>query len=133
MSFLKTVQRFKVEGSDRFTSEIEDIYLSRADYTLLGFAKEEQVSLKKAKLVWGIEPEYRSYGVKDFGVYVPDQTIEVSCEKDTEQGSEDFTVSLSLKDVEIRFENKDLSGSPGLYPTELSYFNKAWSVTFLLG
>ena len=74
----------------------------------------------------------RSYGVKDLGVYVPDQEIEIEAEKqDLEEDKDsDLLIKVKITNVLVEYEKSTQPGSPSLYPVDLSYFNKRWTVTF---
>jgi hypothetical protein len=127
MSFLN---RLKVTASDSFSTEVEDIWIP---HPTLGFPHEALISIKGTKIKWSVEPEYRNYGIKSLGVYVPDQEITVRGEADLDSGSEDFAKVLKISNVKVEYALSDEITSLSLEPKAIEFYNNKWQVTFKVG
>lgn len=96
------------------------------DLMLKGYDNHD-VLTEKVNLVWNLELEVRSYGVRSFIVTVPEQTITVTLnmwgdEKDTE-----MDLTLEIKDVEILFNR---GAEMNLVPSCLEYYQGKWRLVF---
>lgn len=64
----------------------------------------------KATIAWGMEIEARNWGVKNFSIIVPEQTITCVVERfdfDTEEETEE-EITLEIKDVIVSMEENRL-------------------------
>lgn len=90
---------------------------------------ERYLETKKVQVEWSIDLEMRGWGIKGFGVSVPEQKITVLFTEYNEQLDEDVEteVVLGVKDVEVEFEggNRDI-----LAPLALEFFKGKWKLVF---
>lgn len=64
----------------------------------------------KATIAWGMEIETRNWGVKNFSIIVPEQTVTCVVERfdfDTEEETEE-EITLEIKDVIVNMEENRL-------------------------
>jgi len=87
----------------------------------------------KAKVKWVMTIEAREYGIKCFGIYVPEQTILATIMKYDEENDEEYTVeeTFLLKDVVV--DDYARSGNIQhlqLIPNELEVYRDKFELKF---
>lgn len=136
MQFLKKIENLRQPHSrevrsftEDFVTTVTDISMTTQSLKRLGFesSEDDDCMVNEATLKWSLEPEYRNYGIKDFGVFVPDQKIAFRCRLN----DEDVIKTLDVKNIEVEYDSS--GGSPHLFPIRLDYFDDKWTVTFNIG
>jgi len=130
MSFIRRINRGAAAvASNDFQSEITD--LSIYDNQVLGFGKEDDVTLKSLTLSWSYDLEVRKYGIKSILPIVPDQSISISgtwMNPDTDE-DEDFTKEVAVKGIKVELEKSEDS-SLSLFPVKFEYYKGKWTAFF---
>jgi hypothetical protein len=129
MSFIRRINRGAAAvASNDFQSEITDLSI---DNQILGFSKEDDVTLKSITLSWSYDLDVRKYGIKSLLPIVPDQSISIVgtwMNPDTED-EEDFTKEVAIKSILVKLEKSEDS-SLALFPVEFEFYKGKWIVVF---
>lgn len=115
-------------ASNDFQSEITDLSI---DNQILGYSKEDDVTLKSITLSWSYDLDVRKYGIKSILPIVPDQSISIVgtwMNPDTED-EEDFTKEVAIKSILVKLEKSEDS-SLALFPIEFEFYKGKWIVVF---
>lgn len=115
-------------ASNDFQSEITDLSI---DNQILGYSKEDDVTLKSITLSWSYDLDVRKYGIKSILPIVPDQSISVVgtwMNPDTED-EEDFTKEVAIKSILVKLEKSEDS-SLALFPIEFEFYKGKWIAVF---
>jgi hypothetical protein len=136
-SFFEEVA-IKEQGGDNFRTKVS-VEMDDATMIRYGIVKDRDESLlvnivrkQEVSIIWSVEYEYRSWGIKSISPYVPDQKVVVTFEKDTGMNYEEFEKEIQLKNVETEFIPADLGSSPSLSlsPSELEFDDNKIIVRF---
>ena len=87
----------------------------------------------KAKVRWVMTIEARGYGIKCFGIYVPEQTILATISKYDEERDEEYEVEESFVLNDVVIDDYARSGNIQhlqLIPYELEVYNGRFELKF---
>jgi len=85
------------------------------------------IDTANVEINWDLGIDSRSWGLKDIGISVPEQTITVFVTKWTDDVDEEVEMSFDLKDVTIeRMESEFFS----LAPQSLEFYKGKWKLVF---
>ena len=87
----------------------------------------------KAKVKWVMTIEAREYGIKCFGIYVPEQTVLASITKYDEETDEEYEVEESFVLENVTVDDYARSGNIQhlqLIPNELEVYNGKFELKF---
>ena len=102
-----------------FKTQVDlDVMLDRKD--------NYDIETKKINLRWNLELEMRQYGVKDFIITVPDQTVTIDLNVWGEDTDTQEQVTLEIKDVLV----ERASQSSQLIPNSLEFYKGKWTLIF---
>lgn len=96
-----------------------DLMLDRTD--------NYDVETKTVEIVWDLEIDFRSWGLKDIVIGVPSQTINVFLNVWDEVADKEEEISLEIKDVRIERVSDDFSA---LAPQMLEFYRGKWTLVF---
>lgn len=86
----------------------------------------------KVFIEWTVDIEMREYGIKSFGLSVPDQEVTTVVNKYNEETDEEYEeeITLKLKDVKIEYQDNSILPS-GLYPLKLEVYQNTAILEFV--
>lgn len=99
---------------------------NETDIELDLYGEYSNVTTKIVFLKWKYELEYRSWGIKNVSITIPDQKIYVEIEVEDENGD------YERKDIVIELKNIEMEGETKipLLPTKLTNICGRWVVEF---
>lgn len=117
----KTTASFE---DSQFSTEVDvNIY----DDLLKDGVNLKSLSSKKAVIKWNASFEAKTWGIKGILIVVPDQTITI-------QGEDESNESLEVVEISLPIQNIDSSLNTSEYfsisPTSLDYFKGRWTLEF---
>lgn len=114
-----------------FKTPVElDFFDSNKELGKMFNINSEDISISNHSVVeWGMELEMRDWGVKNIGVYVPDQTITISVDYYSDEADEYFstTKEIQIKDIKTDYE---LEGGQSISPQTLEFYKGKWTLIF---
>lgn len=126
-SKVKPINILNEEANDnRFTAEIESVSVYNVDTDSYSLGIENN----KLTLVYEVEFEYRSWGIKDFRV-VPKKILPFTILIEDDYNEEDFSESKPLVEFsngvdasEFKVSNVELKHTSSLFPTRIDVYIK---------
>ena len=87
----------------------------------------------KASIKWVLNVEAREYGIKCFGIYVPEQTVTVQVETYNEETDEEYFEERTYKLENVEIDEVNSAGNLQylqLVPTELEIWKNKFTLRF---
>lgn len=91
----------------------------------------QQPASGKTLIEWTVDIEMREYGIKSFGLSVPDQEITTMVWKYNEETDEEYEEELTLQVKDVKIHVSDCARLDGLAPVKLELWQNKYTLEFV--